>query len=225
MRTLNWWQRFYFLKMSNLKASSCLTDYDLIKVIDNLWSELKLLTLKCSDSVFLLQILRLNTETDTSFLCHLLTSHSSSEYDPVTLIGLSDTALPTWMAACVSDSSPCQPEQLFLLQPKNVWCHIVQLVFSSTNSRLWSFFSTQLSVTRCSTSSHLRLNNMLSHCWGLEEADGSFTAQWEEIIPQNVVHNRPYLYYSQNRFVGLSQSCAELPFLLQELNLLPVYLI
>lgn len=51
---------------------------------------------------------------------------------------------------------------IFFIKLRNVWCHIVQLVFCPTNSRLWSFFSTLLSVTRCSTNSHLRLSNAVS---------------------------------------------------------------
>lgn len=61
------------------------------------------------------------------------------------------------------------------------------LVLSPTNGRLWGFFSTLLSVTRCSTNSHLRLSNVLSHCWGLQEADGCWGIslyKWKENVLQ-----------------------------------------
>lgn len=119
---------------------------------------------------------------------------------------------------------PVSPNSYFSYNPKMFGVTLSNWFSAQQTADCEAFFSTELSVTRCSTSSHLRLNNALSHCWGLEEADGCFTAQWEEIIPQNVKHNRQYLYYSQNRFVGLSQRCTELHFLLQELNLKDVNL-
>lgn len=69
-------------------------------------------------------------------------SHSSTVNEPVTLswslIGLWDKPLPP----VAMNSSLCfRLHSPSARRPRNVWCHIVRLVFSPTNRRLWSFFS------------------------------------------------------------------------------------
>lgn len=118
-------------------------------------------------------------ETETCFLGHIpLVNLTLSHIQLLTDWTVRYTPPIHWyewqLVFSVFRHSPlCQSEQLFFTKPRNVWCHIVQLVFSPTNSRLWGFFfSALLSVTRCSTNSHLRLSNVLLHWWGLKEADG-----------------------------------------------------
>lgn len=85
-------------------------------------------------------------ETETCFLGHIpLVNLTLSHIQLLTDWTVRYTPPIHWyewqLVFSVFRHSPlCQPEQLFFTKPRNVWCHIVQLVFSPTNSRLWGFF-------------------------------------------------------------------------------------